>query len=102
MSSDSYGTPHPNSVGPPDSDPKEIRQRNYVYAEIDRYRIREMYCCTAGSPVQQGKLVLTLYFLNTWYQTNLIANCGAYFVLACLPYEILDQTRVATDKLLVV
>ena len=65
MSSDSYGTPHPSSVGPPDSDPKEIRQRNYVYAEIDRYRIREMYHCTSQSPAETGKFVLILFSINT-------------------------------------
>lgn len=43
MSNESSFSNYPNSVGPPESDEKELRQRNYVYAEIDRYRISELY-----------------------------------------------------------
>ncbi|KAE9551275.1 hypothetical protein FO519_005506 [Halicephalobus sp. NKZ332] len=70
MSSDSYGTPHPNSVGPLDPDPKEIRQRNYVYAEIDRYRIREMYRCTPESPLEQTGPFLSFCVLEKCYGTS--------------------------------
>lgn len=52
LSTESFAT-H-SSAGPSDSEPKEIRQRNYVYAEIDRYRIREMCQNGLDSSMNQG------------------------------------------------